>query len=131
MDTIDGAVEALTNWSNKGYDIAIVTGRLTNTYDSSLEWLSKHQVPYDSFTIVDKYQRPDMDPRIAISKEQLSAMEFSLAVEDSAEMAVYLSNDMNTQVALLDRPWNRGTRFNGNVNRYTAWVDLQDGVVFV
>jgi len=130
MDTITGAVDVLSAWSKKGHPIAIVTGRLTSTYDSSLEWLAKHQVPYDSFTIVDKYNRPNMDPDIAITLDQLSKMEFSLAVEDSAAMATFLSNDMNTSVALLDRPWNRKIRLNTNVNRYSAWEDLKNSESF-
>ena len=130
MDTIDGAVEVLSAWSKEGHEISIVTGRLTSTHDSSLEWLANHNVPYNTFTIVDKYDRPNMDPKIAVTLDQLSEMKFSLAVEDSAAMAVYLSNDMNTPVALLDRPWNRKIRLNANVNRYPAWEDLKDSVVF-
>jgi uncharacterized HAD superfamily protein len=129
MDTITGAVDVLTTWSKKGHKIAIVTGRLTSTYDSSLEWLAKNQVPYDTFTIVDKYDRPNMDPQIAVSLEELSGMEFSLAVEDSAAMAEYLSNDMKTPVALLDRPWNQDVQSNPNLKRYLAWEDLKDAAV--
>ena len=130
MDTIEGAVDVLSAWSHKGYHISIVTGRLTSTHESSLEWLAMNNIPYDSFTIVDKYARPDMDPEIAISLDRLLEMEFCLAVEDSAAMATFLSNDMNTPVALLDRPWNRELRQNTNVNRYAAWKDLDDSVDF-
>ena len=129
METIEGAIDVLTSWSEKGYQISIVTGRLTSTYESSLEWLAMNEVPHDSFTIVDKYTRPDMNPKIAVSMDQLSKMDFSLAVEDSAAMATFLSNYMNTPVALLDRPWNRKIRLNTNVNRYSAWEDLKDSVV--
>ncbi len=129
MEVIDGAIEILNSWSSKGYPISIVTGRLTSTYDSSLEWLSKHNVPYDSFTIVDKYSRPNMDPNIAIPLEQLSDMAFHLAVEDSAAMAKFLSNDMNTAVALLDRPWNREIELNSKLKRYSNWADLSIAAV--
>lgn len=131
MDTITGAVDVLTAWSKKGHKIAIVTGRLTSTYDSSLEWLAKNQVPYDTFTIVDKYDRPNMDPKIAVSLEELSGMQFSLAVEDSAAMAEYLSNDMKTPVALLDRPWNQYVKSNPKLKRYIAWEDLKDSAVLL
>ncbi len=124
MDVIDGAIDVLNLWTSKGHPISIVTGRLTSTYDSSLEWLSKHNVPYESFTIVDKYSRPNMDKNIAISLEQLSDMAFHLAVEDSAAMAVFLSNDMATPVALLDRPWNREIESNSRLKRYSNWQDL-------
>lgn len=126
MDTIDGALETLTIWSEKGFRISIVTGRLTSTWESSLEWLSNHRVPYDEFTIVDKYDRPEMDPKIAISKEQLTSMSFSLAVEDSAAMAAFLSNHMDTPTALLDRPWNQDIDLNPNLTRYSNWQELQN-----
>jgi uncharacterized HAD superfamily protein len=126
MGAIDGAVDALTAWSKRGFSISIVTGRLTSTYESSLEWLVKHQVPYDDFIMVDKYDRPEMDPSIAISKEQLAGMIFSLAVEDSAAMATFLSNHMDTPVALLDRPWNRNIEPNVNLSRYQHWNELSD-----
>ncbi|MBU2512307.1 HAD hydrolase-like protein [bacterium] len=129
MDVIDGAIEALNMWSSKGHPISIVTGRLTSTYDSSLEWLSMHSVPFDSFTIVDKYSRPNMDNNIAISLEQLSDMAFHLAVEDSSAMAEFLSISMKTPVALLDRPWNREIELNSRLTRYSNWQDLGREVV--
>ncbi|MBT4639454.1 MAG: bifunctional metallophosphatase/5'-nucleotidase [Deltaproteobacteria bacterium] len=125
MDVIDGAIEVLTSWSDKGHPISIVTGRLTSTYDASLEWLSKHEVPFDSFIIVDKYSRPGMDDNIAITLDQLSGMAFELAVEDSAAMAAFLANDMDTPVALLDRPWNREINSKPNLKRYSDWQDLK------
>lgn len=125
MECIEGAVDVLSSWSEAGYPISIVTGRLTSTYEATLEWLSKHQVPYDSFTMVNKYNRAEMDMSIAVTLEQLAGHSFHLAVEDSAAMAAFLSNDMNTPVALLDRPWNRTLELNSNIKRFSGWQELQ------
>jgi uncharacterized HAD superfamily protein len=95
-------------------------------YEASLDWLSKHNVPYHSFMMVDKYSRENIDTKIAVSMEEFSEMKFSLAVEDSAKMALHLSQKMGISVALIDRPWNRRANLNHKINRYTSWYDIQN-----
>jgi uncharacterized HAD superfamily protein len=123
---IEGAVSVLEEWIKFGYQISIVTGRLTSAYKASLDWLSKHNVPYHSFMMVDKYSRENIDTKIAVSMEEFSKMKFSLAVEDSATMALHLSQKMGIPVALIDRPWNRSTNLNHKISRYTSWYDIQN-----
>ncbi len=118
------AIETIKKWAEDGFEIAIVTGRLTSTFESSLEWLSEYEVPYDSFTMVDKYSRPGANMKIAITVEELSSMKFSLAVEDSPKMAEYLSKDMGVSVALFDRPWNRVLPLNEKMERYSDWDEI-------
>jgi uncharacterized HAD superfamily protein len=121
FEPVDGAIEVLTNWAARGYEIAIVTGRLTSTYESSLEWLLSRKIPYDSFIMVDKYSRPGTDHRIAISMDELSAKKFSLAVEDSLFMAEYISRTLDSRVALFDRPWNRTQSVFDKIERCATW----------
>jgi len=123
---IEGAIGALAEWVKLGYQISIVTGRLTSAYAASLDWLSKHNVPYDSFMMVDKYSRENVDTKIAVSMAAFSEMKFSLAVEDSANMALHLSQEMGIPVALIDRPWNRKAKLNHKISRYTSWYDIQN-----
>ena len=123
---MEGAIGTLESWAKRGYQIAIVTGRLTSAHDASLDWLAKHDVPYHSFTMVDKYSRGNTDPKIAVSMEAFSEMKFSLAVEDSANMALHLSEKMGIPVALIDRPWNRRADLNHRIRRYTSWYDIQN-----
>ena len=121
---IEGAIDVLEKWNQRGYHVSIVTGRLTTAYDASLGWLAKHKVPYHSFTMVDKYSRKNIDRNMAISMEAFSEMKFCLAVEDSAAMAQHLSQQMGIPVALIDRPWNRTAKLNHNVQRYASWSDI-------
>ena len=123
---IKGAIDVLEEWAQLGRLISIVTGRLTSTYESSLTWLDKHNVPYHSFMMVDKYSRENVDRSIAISLEDLSAMKFSFAVEDSASMARHLSQQMGLPVALMDRPWNRNADLDNKIGRYTSWNNIRD-----
>jgi hypothetical protein len=76
--------------------------------------------------MVDKYSRENIDTKIAVSMQKFSEMKFSLAVEDSAKMALHLSKKMGIPVALIDRPWNRRADLNHRITRYTSWYDIQN-----
>ncbi len=123
-ESMPGAVESLENWSNKGYDISIVTGRLTCAYEASKHWLINHKVPHNAFLIVNKYGRGEMDPDLCISLEELSEKKFGFAVEDSATMAQYIARKMETPVLLYDRPWNRVIDNDDAIHRFTSWKTL-------
>jgi uncharacterized HAD superfamily protein len=124
LEPVDGAISALQQWAGAGYEIAIVTGRPPFTYEASRAWLTRHEVPYQSFTVVDKYGRFDAAGTIAITLEELAARHFCWAVEDSAPMAAYLAETMRTPVGLLDRPWNRNAAEHRLIGRYSHWDDL-------
>lgn len=123
---MEGAIVALESWVKLGYQISIVTGRLTSAHGASLDWLAKYNVPYHSFTMVDKYSRENTSTKVAVSMEEFSEMKFSLAIEDSTKMALHLSQQMGIPVALIDRPWNRRANLNHKICRYTSWYDIQN-----
>lgn len=125
MAPAPGALETLARWKAQGHRVHIVTGRPTHTWETSQQWLKDHAVAYDSFTIVDKYQRPDMDPNIALPLSDLHKMSFTLAVEDSASMATYLAEQLGTPVALVDRPWNQAAAVNGKITRCRGWDQIE------
>jgi uncharacterized protein len=125
MAPCPGALETLTRWKQAGHQIHIVTGRPTNTLETSQQWLSDYGVSYDSFTMVDKYQRPNMDPKIARPLSDLQKMAFTLAVEDSAAMATYLAEELALPVALVDRPWNQTAIVNGMITRCRDWHQIE------
>lgn len=118
------ANEILTSWRKSGYSIAIVTGRHTQTYGDTKDWLSCHSFPYDHLIMVDKYGREDTDKSIAIPLSELSKRTFHLAIEDNSEMAQYLSMEMNTPVMLFNRPWNRKVKENPFITRCQSWLEI-------
>jgi uncharacterized HAD superfamily protein len=124
---VEGAIGVLQEWSEKGYKIDIVTGRLTSAYESSLEWLSKHNVPFRSFIMVNKYSRQNKDGRVAISLDELSKRKFHFAIEDSLKMAEYISQTMDASVILYDRPWNR-SKPNNNITRCMDWEGIRAAI---
>ncbi|MGE5304998.1 MAG: 5' nucleotidase, NT5C type [Alphaproteobacteria bacterium] len=124
LEPVEGAVTALRQWTAAGYEIAIVTGRPPPTYDASLEWLTHHQIPYQTLTVVDKYGRFETASTIGITLSQLAKRQFCWAVEDSLPMASYLADRMRVPVALMDRPWNRTDREHSLIGRYSHWDDI-------
>jgi len=114
----------LNQWMAAGCEIAIVTGRPPATYEPSLDWLVREQVPYHSFTVVDKYGRFKTEETIVVSLSELATMEFTFAVEDSPTMARYLAEEMRVPVRLFNRPWNRATIEHPKITRHNHWFEI-------
>lgn len=124
-DAVDGAVETLAAWKDRGHAIDIVTGRPTSAMEATLAWLDAHQVPFDEFIMVDKYNRPGNDLSIAVSKAELSARPYDLAVEDSADMAMFLAGEMGVATALISRPWNLSCPARPGIFRCDHWDEVR------
>jgi len=120
------APAALSELNRKGYEIHIVTGRPPQTQRASCEWLVRYQIPFHDVHFVNKYARDtkDYDHPQVVSMNQIAQMNFTLAIEDSAEMAVHLADQMGIPVYLMDRPWNRWLTRNGNIFRCKNWMDI-------
>ena len=124
LEPVADAMQVLRQWSARGYEIAIVTGRPPQSQEVSLEWLARHRVPFETFTMVDKYGRFATDDTVAITLNELSARRFCWAVEDSLPMAQYLASQMAVPVALIDCPWNRADAEHSGIARYSAWSEI-------
>ena len=124
IEPITEAIDVLNKWVATGYQIAIVTGRPPDTYASSIEWLARFQVPYHSFTMVDKYGRFETENTVGLTLAELATRKFCWAVEDSLPMAKFLATTMSLPVALLDRPWNQDGVGHPNIRRYKNWKEL-------
>jgi hypothetical protein len=106
-----GAARTLAGWIERGYAVAVVTGRPPSSEVSSRRWLLRHEIPHTSLACVDKYGRPDWSGpgTRAPSLDALAPHDFVLAVEDSLEVAARLATQLRLPVALFDHPWNRDT----------------------
>jgi len=131
LQPIDGAVEALHTYLSLGYEIAIITGRPPSSAPVTRQWLGDHAIPYHSLTFVDKYARggyPSSHPAV-ISLDELAALRFCFAIEDSSDMARFIADRMQVPVALLDRPWNRrasvsDARSPALIARCAGWAEI-------
>ncbi|MGB5660433.1 MAG: bifunctional metallophosphatase/5'-nucleotidase [Thermoanaerobaculia bacterium] len=131
IQPMNGAVETLAAWVDRGYEVAVVTGRPPGTEAVSRQWLTERGVPHHSLTFLDKYSWSEdlFGGSQAISMEELSRRSFSLVVEDSAEVARRLASVLDAPVALLDRPWNRSSprpedELKGRIFRCRDWQDI-------
>jgi uncharacterized HAD superfamily protein len=124
IEPIPEAIAVLNGWVGAGYEIAIVTGRPPDTFAASMEWLARYQVPFQSFTVVDKYGRFQTENTIGLSLAELATQQFCWAVEDSLPMAKFLALEMNVPVALLDRPWNQADIEPARFTRYYHWREI-------
>lgn len=124
MAPIEGAIAALRQWAEAGFEIAIVTGRPPDSYEPSLAWLSRHRVTNHSFTMVNKYARFETENTVAIGLDELATRNYCWAVEDSLPMAQYLAGQMDVRVALIDCPWNRSAENHANVDRFSDWATI-------
>jgi len=102
----EGVLEVLREWDQSGYHLAVITGRPPDTHGVSLEWLADQGVPHHTFVCVDKYGRHgEFENRVPL--DQLRALSFEIALEDSPEMALFLTRHSHGHIFLMDRPWNR------------------------
>lgn len=124
FEPVEGAVQTLKSWTDMGHIIDIVTGRPTSAQEATLVWLERNDVPFRGFIMVDKYNRPGNDMSLAITKEELSMMDYDLAVEDSLEMALFLARDMGVPTALIHQPWNQACNRHNNLIRCTSWDEI-------
>jgi uncharacterized HAD superfamily protein len=128
LQPVNGAIAVLSEWIAAGFEIAIVTGRPPATYEPSLDWLVREQVPYHSFTVVDKYGRFAADDSTAVSLSELARRQFCFAVEDSPIMAKYLAEQMGVSVKLFDRPWNQTAIEHPKITRHNHWFEIAEAV---
>ena len=125
-----GAVEGLETWRARGCEVWIVTGRPTGAVVGTRQWLERAGVPHDELLFVDKYRghgRPSgaSGEVRATRVEELAGMGFGLAVEDSAEMALRLRDEVGVRVLLMDRPWNREVVDTpGRLERCRDWDEV-------
>lgn len=130
LEVREGAASVLRSWLERGYQVALMTGRPPHTNSSSRRWLAKRGIPHSAFYSVDKYARHAAGDA-SLSLDALAQMNFTLAVEDSLETAIYLADELELPIALMDRPWNRRTdglapRTLARITRVDGWDELAE-----
>lgn len=123
-----GAVEGLAALRSMGHEVWIVTGRPTSAAAGTERWLHRAGVPHDRLLFVNKYAGRAYEPGDGVRGtpvSELGDLGFGLAVEDSAEMAARLRDELEVPVLLIDRPWNRTVpEVPGRVERCAGWDEV-------
>ena len=106
---VPGAVEGMRQLKRDDFEIAIVTGRPPHCRGISVDWLSRHGIPFDRMIAVNKYGRfTGQELQQGISLDDLKKIEFCAAVEAAPGMAAFLVGAMKMPVLIFERPWNVG-----------------------
>lgn len=126
-----GAQEALESWIEQGYEIEVVTGRPSTTEEISRKWLKNNEMPHHSLIHVDKYAWEEelLGTSSGVPLMRLAGNGYCLAVEDSAEVALHLTELLEAPVVVLDRPWNRRKldaypNQEGRIMRCKSWQEI-------
>lgn len=128
-----GALAALEAWVDAGYDIEVVTGRPGATRELSRKWLQEKGMPHHSLIHVDKYAWEEelLGTSSGVPLVRLAGNGYRLAVEDSAEVAIHLTEILDAPVVVLDRPWNRRRLdehddADGRIVRCKSWEEIRE-----
>jgi len=124
FEPVSGAGKMLARWIDAGHRVDIVTGRPPAAREASMAWLDQQKIAYTDFIMVDKYNRSGDDHPGMISKTQLMACQYDLAVEDSLDTAFFLAEHMDVKVFLYGRPWNVLPAQHPNIIRVGSWQDI-------
>lgn len=105
----DGASISINKIVDAGHDVKIITGRPFDSYESSRQWLDNHNLSRLPLFCVDKYGREifNQNSTFNMTLNDLYAMSFDLAIEDSPAAFKHLEHFGNCKVAVFDRPWNK------------------------
>ena len=116
-----------------GLQIHVVTGRPPATHRASKAWLREQEMPYDDLVFVDKYARshPAQEGIQCLALDDLRRFSFSLGVDDSPQMAGFLSSTLAVPAVLFDRPWNASAALAGGaegagVVRCRGWKEVMN-----
>jgi uncharacterized HAD superfamily protein len=123
LEPIENAIPTLREWDGSGVRIELITGRPPSSRQATVEWLEIHDIPYQSLEFVDKYGRQHDETMPKLS--DLAGRHYDLAIEDSATVAAYLSENTRSRVLLFDRPWNRDMNLSGtSISRVSDWLEI-------
>lgn len=105
----DGASISINKIVDAGHDVKIITGRPFDSYEPSRQWLDNHNLSRLPLYCVDKYGREifNQNSTFNMTLNDLYAMTFDLAIEDSPAAFKHLEHFGNCKVAVFDRPWNK------------------------
>ena len=119
-----GAVETIKDWTDKGHDVKIITGRPASAYEASRQWLNEYGLERLPLYCLNKYGRDNFIKGSTFNLELADyyKMHFDYAVEDSPHAFKFFEHLPDLKVLVFDRPWNRECDFpNKNYKRCSDW----------
>ena len=117
-----GAVETLNEWIDKGYEVSIITGRPSSSYEPSRLWLDQHGLERAKLFCLNKYGRTGFikEGDFNLELEDFYQMHFDYAIEDSPAAFRFFERWPSLKVLVYDRPWNQECELLGKEYRRCA-----------
>ncbi len=125
------ASDVLNEWLDKGYEINVITGRPSSTYEPSRVWLDEHGLKNVKLFCLNKYGRDTFikGSEYNLELEDYYKMRFDYAVEDSPLAFKFFEHLPDVNVMLFDRPWNRDFEpTNTNYMRCNNWEEIRRNI---
>ncbi len=125
------ASDVLNEWLDKGYEINVITGRPSSTYEPSRVWLDEHGLENVKLFCLNKYGRDTFikGSEYNLELEDYYKMRFDYAVEDSPLAFKFFEHLPDVNVMLFDRPWNRDFEpTNTNYMRCNNWEEIRRNI---
>lgn len=123
-----GASLVLNEWLDLGYEINVITGRPSSTYEPSRIWLDEHGLKRVKLFCLNKYGRDTFvkGSEYNLEPEDYYKMRFDYAIEDSPLAFRFFEHLPDVNVMLFDRPWNRDFEpENRNYMRCGNWEEIR------
>ena len=127
-----GASEVINEWTGKGYEVSVITGRPYSACETSRMWLDAHGLRDARLYCLDKYGRENFikGSSFSLEPEEYYKMKFDYAVEDSPLAFRFFSHLPELKVMVFDRPWNRDCEFpDGSYRRCCDWETIRANVL--
>lgn len=107
-----GAKETLTQLSQEGHSIYLLTGRYAPLRELTESWLKEKGVPYNDLRLL------EMGKKYQVNIEGLAVV-----VEDSLEEALEWTNKVKT-VLIYDHPYNQTLNVKNLTKRVHSWSEI-------
>lgn len=123
-----GASAVINRWLDAGHEVSVITGRPSEAYAPSRQWLDSHGLARAALFCVDKYGREiyTRDYAYSMTLAQLYAMSFDFAIEDSPMAFEHVAHFDGCTVAVYERPWNRTAELpDGRFVRCAGWPEIE------
>lgn len=111
MDVTPGAIEVLTKLRRIGCHLTIITARDYRVAELTIEWLKKHNVPYDEIYFTAEHKH-----------EVCKWKRIKYMIEDNPAYAIKLA-EAGIEVALYSRSYNKELKHD-NINAVESWDDI-------
>lgn len=123
------ASKIINKWVDAGHEVKIITGRPFDAYEPSRKWLDDHNLDRVPLFCVDKYGRESFnkDCSYSMTLEDLYALTFDFAIEDSPAAFEHVMHFENCKVAVFNRPWNKNEELpNDSFARCDNWEKIDE-----